>query len=164
MPQDFHNAWSESGEQDHLPRLSGKLKPLDLDMLEENEMTKIIVDRELIAKAIAALDQDGDEHGVASTLRAALEQRETIEIELPCYYKHELLLDDTDSVIYGKIEVNQCTTIQVRDDYRGAVSFELEVAKRGAASTACYMADEYKSNEGEYLAAKAKLIAAAQNA
>lgn len=93
-----------------------------------------------------------------------IKQRETIEIEFPYYYKHDLLPDDADSVIYGKIEEKQCTTIHVRNDYRGGMSFELEVEKRGAASVACYMTDEYKSNETEYLAAKAKLLAAAQDA
>ena len=93
-----------------------------------------------------------------------IEQRETIEIELPYYYKHDLLLDDTDSVIYGKIEEKQCTKIRVHDNYQGSVSFELEVEKIGAASAACYMTDEYKSNEAEYLDAKAKLLLAAQAA
>lgn len=93
-----------------------------------------------------------------------IEQRETINIELPYYYKHDLLIDDMDSVIYGKIEEKQCTRIWVRDDYRGSVSFEIEVEERGAASKSCYMTDEHKSNEDEYLAAKTKLLAAAESA
>jgi len=93
-----------------------------------------------------------------------IEQKETIEIEFPYYYKNDLLLDDVDSVIYGKIEEKRHTTIQVRNNYQGGRSFELEVEARGAASVACYMTDEYKSDEGEYLAAKAKLLAAAQDA
>lgn len=93
-----------------------------------------------------------------------VEQRQTIEIEFPYYYKNDLLLDESDCVIYGKIEENQHSAITIQGCYQGGIRFELETEKKGAASLACYMTDEYKSNETEYLAAKAKLLAAAQEA
>ncbi len=90
-----------------------------------------------------------------------IETKETIEIELPYYYKHDLMLDSDDSVIYGKVEEKKHTAIHVS---RWGKCFDLEVEERNAASFACYMTDEYKGCEAEYLAAKAKLLAAAQDA
>jgi hypothetical protein len=93
-----------------------------------------------------------------------IEQKEIIEIEFPYYYKHDLMLDESDSVIYGKIEEEKHTAIQISNDYRGAEEFSVEVEKRKAVTLDCYLTDEYKSDEAEYLAAKTKLLAAAQNA
>ena len=98
------------------------------------------------------------------TVTRKIERREVIEIGLPYYYKHDLMLDDMDSVIYGKVEEMRHTTIRVQNNYRGGMVFELEVETRGAASVGCYMTDEYKSNEAEYVVAKAKLLAAAKDA
>jgi len=91
-----------------------------------------------------------------------VEQKEIVEIELPYYYKHDLMLDEVDVVIYGKVEENKCTAIQISQGRE--LEFELSVERRPAAQYGCYMADEYKSNEAEYLAAKVKLLAAAQDA
>jgi len=94
-----------------------------------------------------------------------VEQKEMIEIEFPYYYKHDLMLDDADSVIYGKVEDRRQTRIQIGYDYRSKErSFQLEINDIPAAALACYMTDEHKSSEAEYLAAKAKLRAAAEAA
>lgn len=94
-----------------------------------------------------------------------IEHKETIEIEFPYYYKHDLMLDDADSVIYGKIEEKRQTTIHVGYDYRSKErSFELEMQDIPAAVLSCYMTDKHKSSEYEYLDAKAKLLAAAEAA
>lgn len=93
------------------------------------------------------------------------ECKETVEIELPYYYKHDLMLDEADVVIYGKVEEKRCTTIKVSYGYSSrSTEFELSIEDRQAAAYGCYMADEYKSSEAEYLAAKAKLLAAAEAA
>jgi len=94
-----------------------------------------------------------------------VDQTETIEIEFPYYYKHDLMCDDVDSVIYGKIELERHTAIQLRYDYRsGERSFELEVEQRPAETLGCYMTDKHKGGEVEYIDAKAKLLAAAKDA
>jgi len=92
-----------------------------------------------------------------------VEQRETIEIEFPYYYKHDLMGDESDSVIYGKIEERKCTAIQL-SYRRDEKEYSIEVEERSASAFACYMTDEYKSTEAEYLAAKFKLLALAQDA
>lgn len=92
-----------------------------------------------------------------------IEQTEVVDIELPYYYKHDLLLDYADVVIYGKIEENKCTHIKI-DRGRDELVFELSTQSKPAAQYGCYITDEYKSSEAEYLAAKVKLLAAASAA
>lgn len=94
-----------------------------------------------------------------------VEQRETIEIQFPYYYKHDLMFDDVDSVIYGKAEEQRNTKIHVTYGYSNKERrFELEIEEKPAATVACYMTDEHSSNEAEYRAAKEKLLAAARDA
>lgn len=70
-----------------------------------------------------------------------------------------------DSIIYGKIEEKQCTNIQISRSYADdSITFELEIEQKPATHFACYMTDEYKSNEAEYLKAKAEMTAAVQTA
>ncbi len=92
-----------------------------------------------------------------------VEHKETVEIDLPYYFKHDLMLDDEDVVIYGKVEEKQCTTIKVSYGSRRN-EFELNIENWPASAYGGYMTDEYKSTEAEYLAAKAKLLAAAEAA
>ena len=91
------------------------------------------------------------------------ERKETIDVELPYYYKQDLMLDEVDSVIYGKIDEDCTTTIQITYNYRGKVRFELEINAVPADYFSCYMIGEYKSNKGEYLEANAKMLAAVQD-
>lgn len=90
--------------------------------------------------------------------------KETVEIDLPYYYKHDLMLDDCDVVIYGKIEEARSTRITIGHHGRDRDNFEIEVENFPAASYGSYMTDEYKSSEAEYLAAAAELLAAAEAA
>lgn len=95
------------------------------------------------------------------------QQKETIEIEFPYYYKHNLMLDESDSIIYGKIEEKKCTSIQISYSYRDhETSFKLEIQTGPCvlSDNNCYMTDKYKSTEAEYLEAKTKLLAAAETA
>jgi hypothetical protein len=98
------------------------------------------------------------------TIKRMIEKTETIDIEFPYYYKYDLLLDETDSVIYGKIEEHQVTMIQLTFRHDGYSSYELEIDKKPATHFACYMTDKYKSDENEYLQAMAKMTAAIQGA
>ena len=96
-----------------------------------------------------------------------IEQKETVDIELPYYYKHDLLLDEADVVIYGKVEETRCTSIKISrnyDRYRHGKEFELTLADIPASASGCFMTDKYKSSGAEYLAAKAKLLAATEAA
>ena len=91
-----------------------------------------------------------------------IKKKEVIDVELPYYYKQDLFLDDGYSIIYGKIEEDKCTAIQISKSFRGNSStYELEVEVAKPASSSCYFDDKYKSSETEYLEAKANLIEAA---
>lgn len=94
-----------------------------------------------------------------------IEQKETVEIDLPYYYIHDLMLDEADVIIYGKVEEKRCTSIIIGHSYGSHNNeFELSIEDRPASAYGSYMTDEYKSSEAEYLAAKAKLLAAAEAA
>jgi hypothetical protein len=83
--------------------------------------------------------------------------KETIEIELPYFYKYDLMLDQCDSVVYGKITENDHRTIRIT--YQGRnVMVEVEGRRTDWRQIECYLTDEHKSNAREY--AKAKAIAA----
>lgn len=90
---------------------------------------------------------------------------EAIDIELPYYYRHDLMLDTSESVIYGKVEESRHTAIKISCSLgdRGH-EFELAVENRPAGTVGCYMTDEYRSSEDVYLAAKEQLLAAVQSA
>lgn len=82
--------------------------------------------------------------------------RETVEVTLPYFYKHDLMLDECDSVIYGKIDEKERCSIRVT--YQGnKTHVEIERNQVNWHSVGCYLADEYKSNAEEY--AKAKELA-----
>lgn len=87
---------------------------------------------------------------------------ETVNVELPYYYEHDLLLDWADSVIYGKIEEKRTTRIQITRHYQGGTrEFELEIDPRPASEFSKYLTDDdYESTEAAYLAAKAEMLAA----
>lgn len=94
-----------------------------------------------------------------------VEHKETVEIDLPYYFKHDLMLDEADVVIYGKVEEKRCTSIKISHGYGShSNEFELSIEDRPASAYGCYMTDEYKSTETEYLAAREKLLAAAEAA
>jgi hypothetical protein len=82
--------------------------------------------------------------------------KKTISIDLPYYYKHDLMADEYDSVIYGKIDETKSTAIKITDHYLiGEIEISVESRKPAApASLSCYFADKYQSDEAEYLAAK----------
>lgn len=90
-------------------------------------------------------------------------QKETVDIDLPYYYKHDLELDEADIVIYGKVEEKRCTKITITSN-RDGDQFELEFEQYPASYYGAFMEDEYKSSEAEYLEAKAKLLKAAESA
>lgn len=85
---------------------------------------------------------------------------EEVDVELPYYYKHDLMIDHTDIVIYGKIEADKITTIKIDTHPGRSDSCEIEVTKESFAdrfNSHCYLAKEYVSNEQEYQQALDKL-------
>ena len=81
--------------------------------------------------------------------------KKIINLDLPYYFRHDL----DDSAIYGKLGEETCTTIQItlhsRRPLQGA---EIEIETIDWDSLSCYLAQEYKSNEAEYLIAKQKAL------
>ena len=91
--------------------------------------------------------------------------KKKININLPYYYEHNLSSDRYDSVLYGKICEKETTTIQITNQYlHDVISYEIEIAKCNPAKNDSYFTDEHKSSESEYLAAKAKVQTAINNA
>ncbi len=88
-------------------------------------------------------------------------QEETIEVELPYYYKHDLMDDYGDSIIYGKIEEKLHTSIHETKRYDGKEAYEIEkekhvsIALRGLSS---YFEDEHQSSREEFEAVKERCL------
>lgn len=85
--------------------------------------------------------------------------KKTIELELPYYYKHDLMMDHCDSIIYGRIDAEHVCSVQLTTAYSdGALSVELQRKQTSWANYSCYLRDEFKSNESEFKKAKATAI------
>ena len=82
-----------------------------------------------------------------------------IEIDLPYYYKHDLLSDHADIIIYGKI-ADENTVISITEKSslcaEGADEYEIEKKKFGK-NFHCYLKKEYKGTEKEYEEVRARL-------
>lgn len=84
--------------------------------------------------------------------------KKKITVDLPYYYKHDLMSDRHNSIIYGKIEEKKTTTIQISENYmNNTMSYELEVEKCKNGGDGSYFKEKYKSNEAEYLQAKSEM-------
>ena len=94
-------------------------------------------------------------------VRRLIPQIETIEVELPYYYKHDLMNDYGGSIIYGKIEEKLYTSIHEIKGYDGKEAYEIEkekhlsIALRGLSS---YFEDEHQSSREEFEAVKERCL------
>lgn len=79
--------------------------------------------------------------------------RETVEITLPHFYKHDLGAEGYDSVIYGKISEKEHRQIQITYR-RNETTVEVERSGVNWNQIGCYLSDEFKSNADEYARAK----------
>lgn len=85
----------------------------------------------------------------------------TIDVEFPYYYKYALEVDHADIVLYGKIVEDYSVRITTTTEWgntvlgRGPNKANIEVNKRKLTDPSYYFAEEYKSNEAEFLKAKA---------
>lgn len=94
-------------------------------------------------------------------IKRKIEKEEIIDIDFPYYYEHDLLIDEANVIIYGKIEENRHVSIKVSERYYDTfldIEFEIGIENRRAETLSCYMTDEYKSTESVFLKAKSKLI------
>jgi hypothetical protein len=80
--------------------------------------------------------------------------KETIDVEFPYYYKHDLMSDYGENVIYGKITEDYAYTIQEIENYDGKLAFELEKDTWDGS----YFKEEYKSTKEEYEDAKRRAL------
>lgn len=90
-------------------------------------------------------------------------QVEVIEVELPYYYKQDLMSDYSDSVIYGKIEEKLCTSIQETKSYDDSeVKYEIEKEEHDSikiTGLANYFGKEYRSTKEEFESVKDRCLA-----
>ena len=88
-------------------------------------------------------------------------QEAIIDVELPYYYKHDLMNDYGESTIYGKIEEKLHTSIHETERYYSREAYEIEkkehysIANSGLAT---YFEDEHQSSREEFEAAKQRCL------
>lgn len=94
------------------------------------------------------------------TIEVERKIKKTINIDLPYYYKHDLLPDYGDSVIFGKINGTTHTAIQVskRDCYEPDIEYRIEITMSPPDRYGCYMTNEHKSSEEDFLKIKAAMM------
>ena len=96
------------------------------------------------------------------TITKFIKTQETIEVELPYYFKRNLDLDFDNKTIHGKIEKDKTTYIAIQT-FRTAYA-EIEVRGASCQEFSCYLKDEYKSTKEEYEEAKGIALSLIQNA
>lgn len=87
--------------------------------------------------------------------------KKTIEIQTPYFYRHDLYPDGGESVIYGKIDIEEgyVTSIHItqhHDATRISMEIELEPYCDGDSS---YFSEEYRSDKKEFYKAAKELSA-----
>ena len=90
-------------------------------------------------------------------IKRLIPQEKTIEVELPYYYKHYLMDDYGDSIIYGKIEEKLHTSIHETERYDGKEIYEIEKEKHILIENSTlwgYFREEYQSSREEFEAVK----------
>ena len=95
------------------------------------------------------------------TLIKQIPQIETIEVELPYYYKHDLMDDYGDSIIYGKIEEKLHTSIHETKRYDSKEAYEIEKEEHHSienSGLSSYFEDEHQSSREEFEAVKERCL------
>jgi len=79
-----------------------------------------------------------------------------VDIIFPHYFKHDILVDHSNVVIFGKMIDNK-KQITIKEDVSwGGVFKSYEIEKERFSS--CYLANEYKSTEQEYKETKKRAL------
>ena len=84
-----------------------------------------------------------------------------IEVELPYYYKHDLMSDHGDSIIYGNIEEKLHLSIHETKQYSGEEKYEVEWEEHDSikhSGAACYFDEKYKSSKKEFYEVKERFL------
>ena len=91
-----------------------------------------------------------------------IDVKKKINVDFPYYYKHDLMVGECDSVIYGKVEENKAIAIHISYRYLdGIIEYELGIESTNPiGKNSCYFIDKYKSSEEEFLIAKNKMLSA----
>jgi len=87
-------------------------------------------------------------------IRKVVYEKETINVTFPYYYKYDLMLDDCECIMFGKIENVRETIIQITDNFSHNKMYEVKTKRRAPSTPNLYFAEEYRSTEDEFLAAK----------
>lgn len=81
-----------------------------------------------------------------------------IDVDMPYYYKHDLMCDRGDSIIYGRVDEKIHTSIQEssfdRTSYEVTIESHISIKNSGLS---CYFTPEYQSSQEEYNNAKERL-------
>lgn len=90
-----------------------------------------------------------------------VKQVEIIDIELPYYYKHNLMSDYRISVIYGKIDEKLCTSIHEDEYYDGDTKYEIEKEEHSSiknSGLSAYFDKKHQSSKEEFEAVKERCL------
>lgn len=90
-------------------------------------------------------------------IKKQVTQIEIINIELPYYYKYDLMSDYGDNIIYGKIEKDFHVAIKENKNYDGKCEYEIEREEHDSikeSGLSCYFDKKYLSNQLEFEKAK----------
>jgi hypothetical protein len=83
---------------------------------------------------------------------------EEVEVSLPYYYKDEHWHLDWESVAYGRIDEKIHTKIEFDGHWHHIEKAEVTNYKPNWNECSCYLKEEYKSTEAEFLAAKGRAM------
>jgi hypothetical protein len=86
--------------------------------------------------------------------------KEIITIQTPFYYKYDLMLDECDSIIYGKVMNDYIVTVQKTELYeRNEIVFKISKEdKPHFQSLKAYLTDDqYRSSKEEYESAVSEM-------
>jgi hypothetical protein len=82
---------------------------------------------------------------------------EEVDISFPYYYEYELAAVRSCD-IYGKIDEKEHTQIRFDEHWQHIANVEFTIYETKWSDCSCYLKEEYKSTEAEFLAAKAKAM------
>lgn len=95
-----------------------------------------------------------------------VKQVETIEVELPCYFKQEIELFHKSEIVYVKMDENLCTVINEVKNTHGKEGYEVKKQKLESieySDFSFYFNTYLKSSEQEFESAKERFISYVKN-
>jgi hypothetical protein len=81
--------------------------------------------------------------------------KETVDIDLPYYYKQNIFLDYSDTEVYGRIDEKEHISISITTDNTGEYTrIQWEKKDTDWNSLGCYLEQKYKSNKETFIKIK----------